>query len=104
MFQKGQYNIISNNKIDRFFNYIINNKEEFQAEFSKVELKIAPLFLKNETKKCSQRAKRVLGDFALNSKMVSKHQAGEYWALKNALTIRSKINLLLKILCNTSLA
>lgn len=37
MFQKGQYNIISNNKIDRFFNYIINNKEEFPAEFSKVD-------------------------------------------------------------------
>ena len=36
-FQKGQYNIISNNKIDRFFNYIINNKEEFPAEFSKVD-------------------------------------------------------------------
>ena len=33
MSQKGQYNIISNNKIDRFFNYIINNKEEFPAEF-----------------------------------------------------------------------
>ena len=25
------------NKIDRFFNYIINNKEEFPAEFSKVD-------------------------------------------------------------------
>ena len=37
MSQKGQYNIISNNKIDRFFNYIINNKEEFPAEFSKVD-------------------------------------------------------------------
>lgn len=39
MFQKGQYNIISNNKIDRFFNYIINNKSEFPAEFSKVNFK-----------------------------------------------------------------
>ena len=37
MSQKGQYNIISINKIDRFFNYIINNKEEFPAEFSKVD-------------------------------------------------------------------
>lgn len=37
MSPKGQYNIISNNKIDRFFNYIINNKEEFPAEFSKVD-------------------------------------------------------------------
>ena len=37
MFQKEQYNIISNNKIDRFFNYIINNKKEFPAEFSKVD-------------------------------------------------------------------
>jgi len=41
-------------------------------------------------KNFSQRAKRVLGDFALNSKMVSKHQAGEYWAPENALNIRGK--------------
>lgn len=53
-------------------------------------VEIAPLFIKNETKKFSQRAKRVLGDFALNSKMVSKHQAGEYWAPENALNIRGK--------------
>lgn len=36
MSQKGQYNIISINKIDRLFNYIINNKAEFPEEFSKV--------------------------------------------------------------------
>ena len=35
--QKVKLNIISNNKIDRFFNYIINNKGEFPAEFSKVD-------------------------------------------------------------------
>lgn len=35
--QKVKDNIISINKIDRFFNYIINNKEEFPAEFSKVD-------------------------------------------------------------------
>ena len=34
---KVKYNNISINKIDRFFNYIINNKEEFPAEFSKVD-------------------------------------------------------------------
>ena len=37
MSQKGQYNNISINKIDRLFNYIINNKDEFPAEFSKVD-------------------------------------------------------------------
>ena len=37
MCQKGQYNIISINKIDRFFNYIINKSGEFPAEFSKVD-------------------------------------------------------------------
>lgn len=35
--QKRQYNNISINKIDRLFNYIINKKEEFPAEFSKVD-------------------------------------------------------------------
>ena len=58
-----------------------------------MELKIAPLFLKNETKKILPAGKKGFRGFALNSKMVSKHQAGEHWALKNALNIRGKINL-----------
>lgn len=38
MSQKGQYNNISINKIDRLFNYIINNKEQkIPTEFSKVK-------------------------------------------------------------------
>lgn len=59
---------------------------EIGAIFEKILL----LFYK---KIFSQRAKKVLGNFFLNSKMVSKHQAGEYWTLKNALNIRGKINL-----------
>lgn len=37
MSQKGQYNIISINMIDRLFNYIINKESEFPKEFSKVD-------------------------------------------------------------------
>lgn len=37
MSYKRQENIISINMIDRLFNYIINNKEEFPEEFSKVD-------------------------------------------------------------------
>ena len=37
MSQKRQYNNININKIDRLFNYILNNKQEFPEEFSKVD-------------------------------------------------------------------
>ena len=37
MSQKGQYNNISINMIDRLFNYIINKESEFPEEFSKVD-------------------------------------------------------------------
>lgn len=37
MSPKGQYNIISINMIDRFFNYIINKEKEIPEEFSKID-------------------------------------------------------------------
>ena len=37
MFQKGQYNIISNNKIDRLFCYIIDKEKKIPEEFVNVE-------------------------------------------------------------------
>lgn len=37
MSQKGKYNNISINKIDRLFNYIINKEPEFPSEFSRVD-------------------------------------------------------------------
>lgn len=39
MSQKGQYNNISINKIDRLFNYIINKETKIPEEFSKVDEK-----------------------------------------------------------------
>jgi hypothetical protein len=57
----------------------------------------APLFTKVKTKNILPAGQKGFRNFSLNSKMVSKHQAGEYWALKNALNIRGKINLPLKL-------
>lgn len=45
-------------------------------------VKNATLFLKFETKKYLPEGKMGFRAFALNSKKVSKHHAGEYWALK----------------------
>ena len=58
MSQKRQYNNININKIDRLFNYILNNKQEFPEEFSKVDFsKIYTLLDKYEmlyTNECIQ--------------------------------------------------
>lgn len=63
MSQKRQYNIISNNKIDRFFNYIINNKEEFPAEFSRVDFNdIYELLKKYEMLYTKESLQYITGD------------------------------------------
>ena len=58
MSQKRQYNNININKIDGLFNYILNNKQEFPEEFSKVDFsKIYTLLDKYEmlyTNECIQ--------------------------------------------------
>lgn len=48
MSQKGQYNNISINKIDRLFNYIINKEKQIPNEFSNYEIEIQDLLNKYE--------------------------------------------------------
>ena len=96
MSQKRQYNNININKIDRLFNYILNNKQEFPEEFSKVDFsKIYTLLDKYEMLYTNKKWARRIKDNDLYKIVIFKITGYSFEKIKSELYLgeRTVINM-----------